>query len=221
MLEVCGEQEHPTSPEVGRSELIRDAAWETAFLIQLTDAVAVSVGGFAKKRASWLERKTKRKDDQLWREFLQDALTDTWLGNVTWDPAKVPLDLHLKSVIRSRTAKLMKHLSKFPRVSAHAPPLELEREMSVVMEMERASEQAIDLRTYVDGVVGALLSLAAHDEQVVAIVNCFARGLVDRRDVLRHTGMTPAEYHNARRRLLALVSKLPQTLRDEAIRALA
>ena len=100
--------EDNTPQELGRTETIkRDAAWDAAYLAQLTDALAASVGAFAKKRASWLEGKTKRKDNYLWRELLQDALTDTWLGDVTWDPAKAPLDLHLKRVIRSRTAATM------------------------------------------------------------------------------------------------------------------
>ena len=42
-----------TPQELGRTETIkRDAAWEAAYLAQLTDAVAASVGAFAKKRAS-------------------------------------------------------------------------------------------------------------------------------------------------------------------------
>lgn len=214
--------EDNTPQELGRTETIkRDAAWDAAYLAQLTDALAASVGAFAKKRASWVEGKTKRKDNYLWRELLQDALTDTWLGDVTWDPAKAPLDLHLKRVIRSRTAATMKHLTRFPRVAAHAPGLGLEREMSDVMEAERASEQAVDLGSFVEGVVGTLYMLAAEDDDVLQILDCFSKGLVDRRDILRDSGMTATTYHNARRRLMALVERLPENLRVEAIRAMA
>ncbi len=214
--------EDNTPQELGRTETItRDAAWEAAYLAQLTDALASSVGAFAKKRASWLEGKTKRKDNYVWRELLQDALTDTWLGDVTWDPAKAPLDLHLKRVIRSRTSMTMKHLTRFPRVAAHAPRLELEREMSGAMEAERTTGHDVDLGGFIEGVVGTLYMLAADDDDVLRILDCFADGVADRREILRASAMTVTTYHNARRRLMALVERLPQHLRNEAIRAMA
>lgn len=213
--------ESNTPQELGRTgSITRDANWEAAYLTQLTDALAASVGAFAKKRASWLEGKTKRKDNYLWRELLQDALTDTWLGDVTWDPTKAPLDLHLKRVIRSRTTMLMKHHTKFPRVAAHAPRLELEREMSAVIEGERSGSVG-DLSGFMDGVVGTLYMLAAEDDDVLRILDCFSEGQVERKDILRASGMTATTYHNARRRLLALVERLPHNLRDEAIQAVA
>jgi hypothetical protein len=215
-------QDNDTPQELGRTgSITRDATWEAAYLAQLTDALADCVGAFAKKRASWLEGKTRRKDNYLWRELLQDALTDTWLGDVTWDPAKAPLDLHLKRVIRSRTTMMMKHLTKFPRVAAHAPRLELEHEMSSALEAERAPGHTGDLGSFVDGVVGTLYMLAADDDEVLRILDCFSEGVIERRDILRATGMTVNTYHNARRRLLALVERLPQNLRDEAIHAMA
>ncbi len=214
--------ESNTPQELGRTgSITRDAAWEGAYLAQLTDALAASVGAFAKKRASWLEGKTRRKDNYQWRELLQDALTDTWLGDVTWDPAKAPLDLHLKRVIRSRTTMMMKHLTRFPRVPAHAPRLELEHEISGAMEAERGTGNGNDFGPFIDGVVGTLYMLGAEDDDVLRILDCFGEGLVDRRDILRASGMNTTTYHNARRRLLALVERLPQNLRDEAIDAMA
>ena len=214
--------EDNTPQPLERTEVItRDDAWEAAFLAQLTHDLADSVAAFAKKRASWLLAKTKRKDDYLWRELYQDAITDTWTGEVTWDPHKAPLDLHLKRVIRSRTSMAMRHLTQFPRVSAHAPKLDLEHEMSEAMAANRACERGVDLRTYVDDVIDALYQLAAGDQAVVQLLDCYGRGLLDRRDILRATGMSAATHHNAKRRLLRLVERLPHDLRDEAIRAMA
>ncbi len=211
-----------TLQQLERTEVItRDAAWEQAFLAQLTHDLADSVAAFAKKRAGWLLGKTKRKDDYLWRELYQDAVTDTWIGEVTWDPHRAPLDLHLKRVIRSRTSMAMRHLTQFPRVSAHAPTLDLEHQMSEVMAVNRASERGVDLRSYVDEVIESLYQLAAGDDAIAQILDCYGRGLLDRRDILRATGMTASTHHNAKRRLLRLVELLPQDLRDEAIRAMA
>jgi len=83
--------EDNTPQELGRTETIkRDAAWEAAYLAQLTDALAASVGAFAKKRASWLEGKTKRKDNYLWRELLQARQEST--GLAVW-PFEGSLDI--------------------------------------------------------------------------------------------------------------------------------
>ncbi len=214
--------ESNTTQQLGRTEEItRDATWEQSFLAQLTDELADSVAAFAKKRASWLNRKTKRKDDFLWKELYQDAITDTWTGDVTWDPYKAPLDLHLKRVIRSRTSMAMRHLTRFPRVSTYGAKLDLELEMSESMAADRASERGVDLRGYVDDVIAALYRLAAGDDTVTKILDCFGEGVLDRRDIVRTTGMPAPTYDSARRRLLALVENLPQDLRDEAIRAMA
>jgi hypothetical protein len=214
--------EDNTHQQLERTEAItRDAAWEDAFLAQLTHDLADSVAAFAKKRASWLLGKTKRKDDYLWRELYQDAITDTWTGEVSWDPQKAPLDLHLKRVIRSRTTMAMRHLTLFPRVAANAPKLELEHEMSDAMAATHASERCGDLRSYVDEVVEALYLLAAHDDEVTQVLDCYAQGYIDRRDVMSLTGMKASTHHNAVRRLLRLVDRLPHDLRNEAIRAMA
>lgn len=215
--------ESNTTQQLGRTEEVvtRDVAWEQAFLAQLTDELADSVAAFAKKRASWLNGKSKRKDDYQWKELYQDAITDTWTGDVTWDPYKAPLDLHLKRVIRSRTSMMMKHLTRFPRVSTYGAKLDLELEMSESLAADRACERGVDLRGYVDDVIGALYQLAAGDDAVTKILDCFGQGVLDRRDIVRTTGMPAPTYDTARRRLLKLVESLPQDLRDEAIRAMA
>lgn len=214
--------ESNTTQHLGRAEeVVRDDAWEQAYLAQLTDELADSVAAFAKKRASWLNGKSKRKDDFLWKELYQDAITDTWTGDVTWDPHKAPLDLHLKRVIRSRTSMTMKHLTRFPRVSAYCATLGLEIEMSESMAANRASEHGVDLHGCVDDVISALYRLAAGDDTVMKILDCFGQGMLDRRDIVRAADMPAPTYDSARRRLLALVERLPQDLRDEAIRAMA
>jgi hypothetical protein len=93
--------------------------------------------------------------------------------------------------------------------------------MSEVMAVNRASERGVDLRSYVDEVIEALYELAAGDDAVVQILECYGQGLLDRRDILRATDMTASTHHNAKRRLLRLVERLPHDLRDEAIRAMA
>ncbi|HLL25996.1 MAG TPA: hypothetical protein VK427_27850, partial [Kofleriaceae bacterium] len=102
--------------------------------MQLTGEMTASVMAYAKKRAEWIQRHTKRRDNYLARELYQDAITDTWLGNVAWEPTKVPLELHLKRTIRSRSAGRMEHLLLFPENRVGTLKLDMETKMSEAME---------------------------------------------------------------------------------------
>jgi hypothetical protein len=95
------------------SKIKRDEKWEAAYLAQLTHDLGEKVRAFAKKRARYIEAKTGCDDPNLARELFQDAVTDTWTGDVTWDPMRASLELHLKRVIRSRTSNQLKHLDRF------------------------------------------------------------------------------------------------------------
>jgi len=210
--------ESNTPQELGRTATtVHDPAWEDAFEVQLTGEMTASVMIYAKKRAEWIQRTTKRHDTYLARELYQDAVTDTWLGDVKWDPAKVPLELHLKRTIRSRSAARVEHLIDFPEDRVRTLRLDMETRMSDAMEVGQAS----DLSSYVDDVVSQLYELARGDTEVIQILDCFAVDQVDRRDIMRATRMDRVTYHNARRRLVRLVEDLPNDLRERALRAMA
>ena len=207
-----------TPQELGRTEArVHDPAWEDAFEVQLTGEMTASVRAYAKKRAEWIQRTTKRRDNYLARELYQDAITDTWLGDVAWDPSKVPLELHLKRTIRSRSAARMEHLAQFPEDRLGTLKLDMETKMSSAMEVG----QVTDPTSYVEDVVAKLYELAKDDIEVVQILDCFACDQIDRRDIMRVTGLDRLAYHNARRRLVRLVELLPNDLRERAIRAMA
>ncbi|RYG75660.1 hypothetical protein EON77_10950 [bacterium] len=212
--------ESHTPQQLGRTVANgRDAAWEDAFEAQLTGEMTVSVMLYAKKRAEWIQRTTKRHDTYLARELYQDAVTDTWLGDVAWGPAKVPLELHLKRTIRSRSAARVEHLVQFPEDRVRALKLDMEAKMSEALEIQQPTDQK--LPSYIDDIVGKLYELAGDDAEVIQILDCFANDQIDRRDIMRATGLDRLAYHNARRRLVRLVENLPNDLREQAIRAMA
>ena len=210
--------ESNTPQELGRTETsVHDPAWEDAFEVQLTGEMVASVMIYAKKRAEWIQRITKRHDNYLARELYQDAVSDTWLGDVKWDPAKVPLELHLKRTIRSRSAARVEHLVQFPEDRVRTLKLEMETKMSDAMEVGQSN----DVSSYVDDVVAKLYDRARGDTEVIQILDCFAVDQVDRRDIMRVTRMDRVTYHNARRRMVRLVEDLPNDLRERALRAMA
>lgn len=212
--------ESHTPQELGRTATtVHTPAWEDAFEAQLTGEMTASVMIYAKKRAEWIQRITRRHDDYLARELYQDAITDTWLGDVTWDPAKVPLELHLKRTIRSRSATRVEHLVQFPEDRVGKLKLDMETKMSDALEVQQATD--LTLTSYIDDIVGRLYELAGDDAEVVQILDCFANDQIERRDIMRATGLDRLAYHNARRRLVRLVENLPNDLREQAIRAMA
>ena len=225
-----------THQQLGRtdSSIKRDEKWQAAFMAQLTRDLGEKVAAYARKRAAYIEAKTG-SDPNLARELYQDAVTDTWTGDLTWDPLRTSLELHLKRAIRSRTSNQLKHLDQFPHFSiSHRPSnqddeeiaettepmcIELERSMSEVMESERAGNRC-DLPSFIDALIEALALLANGDEEVLQILYCFGRGITERRDIMHETGMSSTTYHNARRRMLRLREQLPQHIRDAAIDAM-
>jgi hypothetical protein len=212
--------ESHTPQQLGRTEATgRDPAWEDAFEAQLTGEMTASVMIYARKRAEWIQRTTKRHDTYLARELYQDAVTDTWLGDLAWDPAKVPLELHLKRTIRSRSATRVQHLVQFPEDRVRTLKLDMETKMSDALEVQQATD--LTLTSYIDDIVSKLYELAGDDAEVVQILDCFANDQIDRRDIMRATGLDRLAYHNARRRLVRLVENLPNDLREQAIRAMA
>jgi hypothetical protein len=95
-------------------------------------------------------------------------------------------------------------------------PSEAERSMSTLC----AGNQG-DLSRFIDEIIEALVLLASGDEEVLQLLHCYGRGISDRRPVIEETEMSSATYHNARRRMLRLVERLPQHIRDIAIDMMA
>jgi hypothetical protein len=214
--------ESDTSQQLGRtSDTKRDGKWEAAFLAQLTHELADKVAAFAKRRAQYIERKTGTRDPNLASELYEDALGDTWAGTVTWEPRKASLELHLKRVIKSRTSHELQRIERFPTVAADRPSIGLEREMSCALAVERSRVDPEQTKTRVDDLMEGLALLATGDDEVLQLLDCYDRQILDRRDVMRVTDMTATTYHNARRRVMRLVEKLPQDVRDAAIESMA
>lgn len=199
---------------------VTSRAWRAAFAAQLTQALTDDVHAYAVSRAKWVHRHSATVDPRLADELTQDALGDTFLGVVVWNPAKEPLALHLKGVIRGRTARLLEHEARFPGKQLTADNVDLEREVSEALAGER-SNSVEDLTAHVDRTIRELRSLAEGDGDVLALLDAYGQGAIDRRDVMRVTGMTAKKYHNAVRRMLRLVERLPTEVRQAAINALA
>ena len=198
---------------------VTSRTWRSTFAAQLTQDLTDDVHAYAVARARWIQRKTDVDDPGLADELTQDAFGDTFAGVVIWDPATAPLALHLKRVIKGRTARMMERDERFPGVRITGSSVRLEQEISEALERERENSEA-DLGAFVDRTIAELRTLAHEDDDVLVLLGAYAHGAIDRREVMRVSGMTSTKYHNAVRRMLRLVERLPAHIRHTAIDAM-
>ena len=192
-------------------------SWRAAFDEQATDEAMAQVFAFAASYAAMIENATRRRDPLIARELALDALADTFDGRVTWDPVAAPLVAHLCQVVRSRTSHELERAKRFRHVS-------LERDRSMALEQATSDAMAaandedreatvVRARRSLD----AVRRLAVCDPAVVMLLDAFDEGVIDRQGVMRFTGMSPAAYENAVRRMRRLSKKVRRELRDSEI----
>lgn len=88
--------------------------WVEQYQQQATAKLIAGLHQFARTRALAVADAGRKVDDYYARELVLDALGDTWLGAVRWDPAKCSLGYHLVRTIEGRADKHRKHAIKRP-----------------------------------------------------------------------------------------------------------
>jgi hypothetical protein len=189
----------------------------SAFQEQATEELRRAALRYARQRAALVRRSGRRIDNLYVRELVQDALADTWMGTVSWDPARCSLLDHVRGVIRSRSWKDAIGARRSPHFSLDGP------KASLALQAEGAQQHAtqgnlspIMIAALTTAVVTDLRRLADGDTAATAILGAWAAGHVERHEVVAHTGLGEKDYKTARARLTYLVMSLPQSLRDAA-----
>ena len=201
--------EHQGSVEMSASPAA-DGAWCAAFRAQLTSALREQLHAFARRRAHEVSRAGVTADDYYERELVADAIADTFLGELRWDPAVVDLATHLVRAIQFRTRDDRDHAIAFPHVglddNERGDATPTERESSTLT----AAEPSADATRFAAEVLARLHTLARGDRSVLRLLDAYAAGATRKADVMSHCRMTSATYHNARIRLSRLVAMLDQ-----------
>ena len=181
---------------------------------------------YAGARVPMVERAGGRSDAAYSEELVQDALGDTVMGVVRWDPEKRTLAQHLMRTIRGRTKNEALRLRHFQHRAL------IDRDDEEASDVEPVAEEAAFIvedprpatpfqRAIAAEVIAELRKRAADDSGVLKMIAAFEEGASSREEVMRMTGMSAATYRNVRRRLATLVAKLPTTLRLAAREAMA
>jgi hypothetical protein len=185
--------------------------WIDAFEAQCTPKLLHDALRVAAHRARSVQRAGGVVDNYYERELVQDALADTALGVLRWNPSTKSLEAHVGDAIRTRTSHDRIHAKKFHRepIDALAPHAHdtLMAEIQASLG-ERAPDASLELATHATDRLTALRELAAHDPIVLRMLDAFAAGATTKAEVMLMAKMSDKEYHAARARLGRLVAKL-------------
>ena len=209
MLTTTSQTDHDdTSPP-----FVPNEEWIDAFQAQATDELRKKAKRFARSRARVVASAGGRADDYYISALVQDVLTDTLFGVLTWDPAAMPLATHVLKAIRSRSHHDSVRAGKFqhrsidafdPRVEASAVMVEVES--SLLFDQYTPSAEAL---TFSDEVIAHVRRLAANDRPVLRMLDAIDLGATERPEIMQLAKMSPKTYHKAHIRLSRLVERLP------------
>jgi len=186
----------------------------------LTPELLEDVQRYAEQRAAKVRRTGRpcpRRLNDYARELLDDAYTDTWTGDLAWDPDACSLATHLRMAIKTRTCKEMEKAPRYVSIDANVENKNEDGTGPVPLVDTFASSgdlSSIQMAAYVAQVCKELAQASAGDLDCLAVLHAWQRGLVDREEILRLTGLTASAYKRARNRLMYAASDLPTELRQ-------
>jgi len=136
---------------------------------------------------------------------VHNAISDTAIGVLHWDPNVKTLERHVYDVIQMRTNYDLKRARKFPRESLDA--LTTDGESSAMAEveavlLERASDASAETTARSAEKMVALRQLATGDRLVLGLLDASASGATSKVDLMRVTGFSNAEYLTGRGRTI-------------------
>lgn len=182
-------------------------AWIRHYQKQATPALIAGLNQFARTRAFAVADTGRKVDDYYARELVLDALGDTWLGVVRWDPTKCTLAYHVVRTIEGRADKHRKHAMQRPHDAiddATDASRSAEREAS-----ERCPDNEDQItRVRASETMAWIRLQSAKDLPVLRILDAYDAGCTTKDEVLAHAKMKSRTYHNAYGRLRRIVRNL-------------
>lgn len=165
---------------------------------------------YARRREQWLVTNGVRSAVGAAASYVADAITDTALGEVVCPPG-IPMQAHLRGVIRGRTARILDRERRMPHDSVDDPVLDEAGQQVLIEAMGSVADcsaayMAAEQTARVVEHVGAV---AADDPLVLALVRAYQGGAWTPADVSEATGMTAAEVAAARKRLDRILARMP------------
>jgi hypothetical protein len=192
-----------------RPPFVPDEAWIDAFTKQNTSEMLEAAKRYATRRMRRIGEAGGHVDEIDIRALVQDALTDTLFGEVSWDPAKSSLEQHVFDTIRYRTRDVRKRASKYTheRIDVFDQTSEGTSTMGEIegsLRLDQEAPTAAEI-VFADQVIARLRELAARDPVVLRLIDAIAEGATEPADIMAVSELAPKQYRNARERLARLV----------------
>lgn len=185
-----------------------DEAWIEAFEHQNTDEMRKRAKRFARSRARFVARAGGRGDDLYAAELVHDALTDTLLGVLSWNPDVVSLETHVFGAIRCRTKNDRIRALRFRHCSidaSDAAGVMTELESSLSAQHAAASPESL---RFSREVLDQVRDLAGDDAAISRMLDAIALGASEPKEIMSLATMSEKTYKKARLRLGRLVEQL-------------
>lgn len=204
-----------TSDPVASATFAPSEEWIEAFEEQNTAELRKRALRFARSRARFVARAGGRGDDLYVAELVQDVLTDTLFGVLTWDPAVVPLEVHVFGAIRSRTKNDRIRALRFRHHSIDAVgAADSATAMAAAMcevESSLAATHGVpspESLTFSGEVLDHVRGLAARDRDILRILDAIELGASEPAEIMSLASMSEKTYKKARLRLGRVVDQL-------------
>jgi hypothetical protein len=196
----------------------RDEAWRTAYEEQATPALFMRLMPLARRCSQRLATSGRIGGELRARELIQDALSDTLLGRLRWDPARKTLEAHAVDTIRSRTRDECNQATRYlsvdvPKGYDDAPGAEEGWEEADEAEEEPSwsmgadgfegddSAERLQEERLAEQVFCELRELAHGDREVLQLLRAYEHGARTSAEVLAMISLPTSAYRNARLRL--------------------
>lgn len=205
---------------VGMASFAPSEEWIDAFDQQNTDEMRKAAKRFARSRARWVAQAGGRGDDAYAEELVQDALTDTLLGSLSWDPAAKSLAQHLRDVVRCRTKDERRRAGRFRHQSMDAlePSAAVMTEIEGCLSLEHPVASAESI-AFSHQALSYIRDAARKDPAIARIIDAIEVGASEPADIMSIAEMSEKTYRKARLRLARLAKQLPNDLLQGARRA--
>ncbi len=154
------------------------------------------------------------------KELVLDALGDTLMGTLPWDPARVSLTRHVRDAVGMRVKDQIRRLGRLrhlPMVgdldSGDGLDLVEGAASRRVAQDDADAAAQLAVRATAASVMAAMRRLAGDDVIVLRILEAMTAGFFERGEIIEITAMSSAEYDNGRRRMVRLSDQLPEGVR--------
>ena len=178
--------------------------WIKAFEAEYTQLMIMNVIRYARARARHVGTATSSYAEDL----VQNIASDTVQGVLSWNPKRKALEQHLRDAVKVRTHHDRKRASRFTHQPIDPSTTEGRATISEVDEALLGRASDVDALHSAEVDARELLELAKDDAGVLAIVQARIDGASSKREVIRASGLSSSEYHNARRRLVTYLEQL-------------